>query len=137
MAEQTPLYEEVGRGGAVFAEDAGWLTPAHFGDPGAGYERARGGAVVFHVSHRGKVEVAGPGAEAVLRAVLPEGVPAPEPLRHTTAGAGGRWQVRRHEPLGVPGYDLVCPREEAAGLWRSLLGAGAAPAGLQTYHTLR
>ena len=233
MPELTLLREAAGRAGVELVEEAGWLVPAHFGDPAAEYEQARAGAGLFDQSHRGKVEVAGadagtflhnlcsndvrglppghgceaflltakakvvayallfhqhlppggsafwldlapgtsarvlqhldryiiseqveladrtaefaqlhlagPRAEAVLCQVLPEGVPAPEPLRHTTAeGEGGApCQVRRHDPLGVPGYDLVCPRDQAGELCRRLLEAGAAPAGLRTFEVLR
>jgi folate-binding protein YgfZ len=45
-------------------EDAGWLVPAHYGDPTAEYRQALEHAVVFDASHRGKVEVTG--ADAVL-----------------------------------------------------------------------
>jgi folate-binding protein YgfZ len=54
-----------------------------------------------------------------------------------TFGASATCHVRRHDPLGVPGYDLVCRNERAAGVWRVLQGAGALPAGESTFETLR
>ncbi len=66
MAERTPLHEQTAAGGAVFAEESGWLTPAHFGDPLAEYDRARGGAVLVDQSSRGKVEVRGADAARFL-----------------------------------------------------------------------
>src|SRR5690348_3555117 len=66
MAERTPLHEQTAAAGAVFAEETGWLTPAHFGDPVAEYNRARTGAVVVDQSPRGKVEVVGADAARFL-----------------------------------------------------------------------
>jgi folate-binding protein YgfZ len=231
MAEKTPLHDATARDGAVFADDAGWLVPGHFGDAGAEYDRARSGAVLFDQSHRGQVELtgadavsflhnlctndvrnlppgagceafltnvkakvvahvlvyrrgdggaaalwldlapnlapkviehldhfliseqvefadrtaelaqihlAGPRAHAVLEAAAGEGVPALEPLRHLTRPLGGAaCQVRRHDPLGVPGYDVLCRAGEAEGVWRLLAGAGAGPAGHEAYEALR
>jgi folate-binding protein YgfZ len=231
MAEKTPLHEAAAQAGAVFADDAGWLVPAHFGAAGAEYARARAGAVLLDQSHRGKVELtgadavsflhnlctndvrnlapgagceafltnvkakvvahalvyrqgeggapalwldlapnmatkviqhldhfliseqvefadrsaefaqvqlAGPQALAVLETAGEGAVPALAPLGHLARTLGGAaCQVRRHDPLGVPGYDILCRADEAGGLWRLLAGAGASPAGLEAYETLR
>jgi folate-binding protein YgfZ len=66
-----------------------------------------------------QLHLAGPRAEALLR--------------HATAAG----QVRRYDCLGVPGYDLLCPPEEAAALWQALTNGGAVPAGLQAFEALR
>jgi folate-binding protein YgfZ len=84
-----------------------------------------------------QLHVAGPAARAVLESAfvgtLPElGQPQQMPLT-----AGSNRQIRRHDVLGLPGYDLVIPRAEAADIWQTLLAAGARPAGLDTYETLR
>jgi folate-binding protein YgfZ len=50
----------------VFSEQAGWSMPAHFGAAQAEYQQARAGALLFDVSHRGKVEVTGKDAAAFL-----------------------------------------------------------------------
>jgi glycine cleavage system T protein len=227
MSERTPLYEPAATAGAVFAEDAGWLMPAHYGHPDAEYDTARTGAVLFDISHRGKVEAAGLDAAGFLHNLstndikqLPSGagceaflttgqarvvayvlifhlgdafwldvapataVPVIQHLEHfhiaeqvdladrtrayaqlhlagpdalavlaRTLGGdfsdmkelgvrfrplnAGTVQVRRHRALGMPGYDLLCPSEQAAALWQALNGAGAQAAGLQVYQTLR
>jgi folate-binding protein YgfZ len=59
MSEPTPLHDITAAQGAVFAEDAGWLVPAHFGDARAEYAAACDRAAVFDQSHRGKVEAVG------------------------------------------------------------------------------
>jgi folate-binding protein YgfZ len=46
-------------------------------------------------------------------------------------------QIRRHDPLGQPGYDVVCPRSRAETVWQYLLAAGIRPVGLEAYHMLR
>src|SRR5437867_4078003 len=67
MAERTPLYDVEERAGATFAEEAGWLMPAHYGDALAEYRAALDGAAVFDVSHRGKIEARGPDAATFLQ----------------------------------------------------------------------
>ncbi len=59
MPEQLPLHEAAAKAGATFTEDAGFLVPAHFGDSDTEMAQARSGAVLFDLSHRGKLEVAG------------------------------------------------------------------------------
>lgn len=228
----SPLHAVAEQAGAVFNEVAGWLMPAHYGDPVAEYRQAREQAALFDVSHRGKVELigrdartflhnlctndikdlaAGAGCEAFLltaqaRVVafplvyhLPLGTndglwldldpgQAEKVIKHLDHyliseqveladrtreyaqlrlagpeaqgvlerafgelsaptqelglvvrpdGAGGFVQVRRHGPLGVAGFDLVCRADPADGLWRDLVSAGARPAGLDAHEVLR
>ncbi|MCS6851617.1 MAG: hypothetical protein NZ700_10675 [Gemmataceae bacterium] len=57
-------------------------------------------------------------------------------LRDIMPGEAGG-QVRRHEPLGLPGFDMVLPRSQIPGVRDRLLAAGAAPASLETYRMLR
>ena len=54
-----------------------------------------------------------------------------------TFGANATASIRKHSPLGLPGYDIVCLKERATPIWQLLTRAGARPAGLQTYDTLR
>jgi folate-binding protein YgfZ len=229
MAEHTPLHEQTNQAGARYVEEAGFLTPAHFGDALAEYQAARAGAIVVDDSPRGKIEVRGadaarflhnlttndvlrlsPGAgcEAYLttnkakviahlliyRAASPTGPPvfhldvAPgladkviayldryliseqvefvnhtaafaqmhlagpraegvigdghlpaAALRHVTTSFGGdaeSW-LRRHDALGLPGYDLVCPVEQAASVWQGLIQEGARPIGRDACEMLR
>jgi folate-binding protein YgfZ len=82
-----------------------------------------------------QVHLAGPLAPEVLEQALGSMPEWDRVLRLSGDGITG--QVRRHEPLGLPGYDLLCPPSEAAGLWRRLTQAGARPAGLEVYNILR
>src|SRR5262249_35267999 len=47
------------------------------------------------------------------------------------------YQLRRHDVLALPGYDVLCRPEQATALWNILTEAGARPAGMDTYHVLR
>ncbi len=59
MPDRTPLHDLAANQGAAVTEDAGWLVPAHFGDPGAEYRAACERAALFDRSHHGKVEATG------------------------------------------------------------------------------
>src|SRR5205823_13846756 len=52
-------------------------------------------------------------------------------------GAREDVQIRRMEPLGFPGYDLLCPFSNAPRLWQTLMQLGVRPAGLAAYAMLR
>jgi folate-binding protein YgfZ len=86
-----------------------------------------------------QVHLAGPKAKAVLGRALADEIPDLEPLQHMerTFGANVHAHIRRHDPLGLAGYDIVCLSNLGAGLWRMLAGAGATPAGLEAYDVLR
>jgi folate-binding protein YgfZ len=227
MTKPTPLHAQ--HTSASFTEEAGWLVPAHFGDPAGEYETARTDAVVFDRSHHGKVEAAGndallflhnlstnnikaltpgTGCEAffctptakvlshgaiyrlppagkreTLRLDLSPGLDqktfrhldryiigedvtltdhtqslaqvhltGPDAARVLSAALGedpGAWArfafhtlasgitVRCTDPLALPGYDLLCPAEQAAALWQKLLSNGAHPAGREAWEVLR
>jgi folate-binding protein YgfZ len=232
MPERTALYETTAQSGAVFAEEFGWLMPAHYGKASAEYEQARNHAALFDLSHHGQVEVtgadaagflhnlctndvknlppgsgceaflttgqakivayvmiyraalppdrsafrldagpgmaekvikhldryliseqvelsdrthawtqmhlAGPQAQEALECALGETMPDLAVLQQTTGTlAGALCQVRRRQPLGLPGYDIVCERDRGPAGWQALLAAGARPGGLQAYHILR
>ncbi len=83
--------------------------------------------------------LAGPGSEAVLAKALAAAVPDLPEFAHMerTFGDGIVASVRRRDPLGLPGYDLVCPAEKAGALRRVLEAAGAAPGTPETYEVLR
>jgi folate-binding protein YgfZ len=66
-----------------------------------------------------QLHLAGPQASAVLEQLARPVPPA------------------RQGPLGLPGHDLLCPREGAASVWQRLVAAGARPAGLDAYEVLR
>ena len=83
--------------------------------------------------------LAGPKAKDVLEAALAEPMPDLAEFLHMerTFGSTATCHVRRHDPLGVPGYDLVCRNDRGEGIWRMLKAAGAVPAGHQVWETLR
>jgi len=86
-----------------------------------------------------QLHLAGPTAAAVLAAVLQQSVPPLQPLQHMqrTFGASADAAIRARDPLGVPGFDVVCQRGVAETIWQALVQAGARPAGLKVYELLR
>lgn len=85
------------------------------------------------------IRLAGPKARAVLEKALGEEVPDLGPLQHMvrTFGAKAHANVRRHEPLALPGYDIVCLKSLAPEVWEQLTRAGATPAGAEAHEILR
>lgn len=86
-----------------------------------------------------QLHLAGPRAAAVLARALADVLPPLEPLQHMerTFGANVTAHIRRNDPLGVPGFDIVCASSLASGLWRMLTSAEAKPAGLDAFELLR
>jgi folate-binding protein YgfZ len=86
-----------------------------------------------------QMHLAGPKAMEVLASALGESLPPLGEFQHMerTFGANAICHIRRNDPLGVPGYDIVCLNERAAGIWQLLLASGAKPAGLDAYEILR
>jgi folate-binding protein YgfZ len=86
-----------------------------------------------------QLHLAGPNATHVLERALVDDVPPLEELQHMerTFGSDATSHIRRHSPLGVPGYDIVCLNARAATVWQMLLRAGAKPAGRQAFEALR
>jgi folate-binding protein YgfZ len=92
-----------------------------------------------HSTAFGQLHVAGPRASAFLESVvrdsnLPVGTLQHGPVRLSADIKG--W-LRRHDALGLPGYDLLCPAEQAASVWNCLTQGGARPAGRQACEILR
>ena len=83
--------------------------------------------------------LAGPRAEAVVGAALGDALPDLPEFAHVerTFGQGGTCNIRARTLLGVPGYDIVCLRERAAGVWRMLSACGATPGGAAAFEELR
>jgi folate-binding protein YgfZ len=92
-----------------------------------------------HTAGFAQMHLAGPQAAALLKDRLGDVVLPSEPLRHLAVRfeADGESWLRRHDALGVPGFDLVCPAKQAANVWQRLLQAGARPAGHQACEMLR
>ncbi|OWK34739.1 Folate-dependent protein for Fe/S cluster synthesis/repair in oxidative stress [Fimbriiglobus ruber] len=86
-----------------------------------------------------QIHVAGPNAKAILESAIADSLPNLAEFQHMerTFGASATCMLRRRDPLGVPGYDIVCLNERAEGVWRMLAAAGGVPAGLDTYEQLR
>jgi folate-binding protein YgfZ len=86
-----------------------------------------------------QMHLAGPHAQAVLEKALLDDVPPLEDLQHMmrTFGVSDTCHVRRHDLLGVPGYDIVCLAARASNVWQMLTRAGAKPAGREAYEILR
>jgi folate-binding protein YgfZ len=85
-----------------------------------------------------QVHLAGPQADAILNQVFKKEPPSLGPLQHVTVWLGKIpcW-IRRHDALGLPGYDVLSPWGLAGEVWQSFTNAGAVPSGLQVYQVLR
>lgn len=66
MTESSVLHETLARARALFDVENGWHVPRNFGDAAREYAAAVEGAVVFDLSPRGKIELAGPDARLFL-----------------------------------------------------------------------
>jgi folate-binding protein YgfZ len=86
-----------------------------------------------------QLHIAGPRAAAVLTQVLGDARLLEQPLRHSVVrfSTDAESWLRRHDALGLPGYDLVCPAEQSVGVWQRLSQAGARPMGLLACDVLR
>jgi folate-binding protein YgfZ len=86
-----------------------------------------------------QMHLAGPQAPGLLENVLKDADLPSGALQHRPAHFGGavKGWLRRHDALGLPGYDLVCPAEQAASLWTCLIQTGARPAGREACEILR
>jgi folate-binding protein YgfZ len=86
-----------------------------------------------------QMHLAGPQAQSVLEKALLDDVPPLEDLQHMmrTFGVSDTCHVRRHDLLGVAGFDVVCLAARAGNVWQMLTRAGAKPAGRDVYEILR
>jgi glycine cleavage system aminomethyltransferase T len=82
-----------------------------------------------------QVHLAGPDAARVLSAALGEEPGAWVRGAFHTLPSG--ITLRCTDPLGLPGYDLLCPAEQGGALWQKLVGNGARPAGRAAWEILR
>jgi folate-binding protein YgfZ len=90
-----------------------------------------------HTSELAQVHIAGPLAAGVLGRVIPD-IPPLDNLHGTFASFSGvPSQVRRHDRLGIPGFDVLCPVASREALQAALGTAGSAPAALDVYEVLR
>ena len=80
-----------------------------------------------------QLHLCGPQATAILEAM----VPTLQPLEHLQHTAVDSLRIVRHDRLGLPGYDLICPASDAAGLMDRVVKAGGVLAGSATFNILR
>jgi folate-binding protein YgfZ len=94
---------------------------------------------INHTTAFAQMHLAGPRGAALLEQILGDANLPAGALQHTAVRFGGKdksW-LRRHDRLGLPGYDLVCPAEQAANIWQRLIQAGARQAGREACEILR
>jgi folate-binding protein YgfZ len=85
-----------------------------------------------------ELHIAGPRAREVLDLAAGQHIPELAELHHCSyALSSVSCHLFRHDPLGLPGYDLVCARHDAGKVRQELITAGATPAGLEAYNILR
>jgi folate-binding protein YgfZ len=91
-------------------------------------------ALTDHTPEWGQVHLAGPEAGKMVQQVL-QG--APETWTRCAFALPTAIVLRCTDPLGLHGYDLLCPAEQIDSLWEKLVAAGARPAGLEAWNVLR
>jgi folate-binding protein YgfZ len=86
-----------------------------------------------------QAHLCGPEARAVLERALGSPVGDLGELQHEERplGPAATVQVRRHDLLELPGYDLLWPAEGASAFWEALVRAGALRAGREAFEVLR
>lgn len=85
------------------------------------------------------LHLCGPAAAAILNQVTGQTVtelPALRQVRYTLS-SGEEVCLRRHDRLGIPGYDLLCPAGAVGIMWSALTANGAVAAGREAFETLR
>ena len=92
-----------------------------------------------HLGAFAQLHFAGPEAPRLLGQMLGSVSAPAEQLQHATATIGEAVEshIRRHDALGLPGFDLVCPADRAPDVWRRLTEAGVRPIGREACETLR
>jgi folate-binding protein YgfZ len=85
------------------------------------------------------LHLAGPHASTVVHKALGSSVDDLAELHHQTQAwqAGRVCHIRRHDSLGLPGFDVLAAWDDGPELWQTLLAAGAVPAGQKAYEILR
>jgi folate-binding protein YgfZ len=82
-----------------------------------------------------QLHICGPNAARVVSIALGEepGAWARCAFRVLSSGV----TVRCTDPLGMQGYDLLCPAEQGGSLWQKLTSSGARPSGREAWEILR
>src|SRR5205823_14480094 len=84
-----------------------------------------------------QVHLCGPEARAVLERAWGGPVAELGELQHEQRPPLGMLQLRRHDLLNLPGYDILWPARDAVSFWQILTQAGARPAGQEAFEVLR
>ncbi len=85
-----------------------------------------------------QVHLAGPDAKGVLEKVIGGAVPDLAEFQHLPrAVAGVECSIRRRDPLGVPGFDLVCEASAAEAVRQAIVSAGATPSTPEVFERMR
>ena len=85
MSERLPLHDAHERLGARFADAAGLLVPASYGDPAAEHEAVRERAGLIDRSERGKIEMTGKDRVPFLHGLVTNDVKGLQPGQGTEA----------------------------------------------------
>jgi folate-binding protein YgfZ len=89
-------------------------------------------------SQYAQFHLTGPTASVVLERCMNHPVPNLSEFMHMEREIGGVvTQIRRHDPCGMNGFDLLCPIETCDRVFTSLMQAGAIPCGSETFEVLR
>ncbi len=91
-------------------------------------------ALTDRTAEYAQLHVTGPGARAVVEAALAAPL---EDLAEPGVQNVASIQTRRHDPLGIPGYDLLVPVGQKAEWQGRLANSGATPASEATFEILR
>jgi folate-binding protein YgfZ len=83
--------------------------------------------------------LAGPKSLGFLEIALADKLPRLDEFQHMerTFGNIATCSIRRHDRLGLLGFDLVCSPDHVEGIRQMLIAAGATVAGPDVYETLR
>ena len=81
--------------------------------------------------------IQGPRAREKFWTAFPTFQPATKDLKPFSAALEGDWMVARTGYTGEDGFELVVPAAIAPDVWKTLVAAGARPAGLGARDTLR
>ncbi len=86
-----------------------------------------------------QVHIGGRHARSILAALVPGAIPDLQEFMHMERAIDAEilCQIRRHDSLGLPGYDLLCQNHQAEKLWDRIVAAGAKPAGRTATDVLR
>ncbi len=89
-------------------------------------------------SQYAQFHLTGPTANYVLERAMNATAPVLSEFQHMEREVGGvLTQIRRHDPCGLLGYDLLSPIETCDRVFSSLMQAGATPCGSETFEVLR